>query len=58
MIKFAVLDPVLGFVQPSYTVQEGRNESVSVCVKLQGPMGGLSRQFTVTLSANAGTAGT
>ena len=50
-------DPVVGLIQSSYTVREGTDEMVSVCAVLQGPPGGLSREFTVTLSASAGTAG-
>ena len=52
------MEPVIGFVKSSYTVSEGEDSMVNVCVELQGPMGGLSRQFTVTISATAGTAGT
>ena len=38
-------------------MREGTDETVSVCAVLRGPPGGLSREFTVTLSATAGTAG-
>ena len=38
-------------------MREGADEMVSVCAVLHGPPGGLSREFTVTLSANARTAG-
>ena len=47
----------MGLIQSSYTVREGADEMVSVCAVLHGPPGGLSREFTVTLSANAKTAG-
>ena len=55
MINNTNSDPVVGLIQSSYTVREGTDEMVSVCAVLRGPPGGLSQEFTVTLSANPGT---